>query len=102
MDSLSLLVSGQIISCHLVTIANVFLHFLGLPAKPNTEKFQKLWKNRAPDNEYQPITLLTSLLFTPEDGLRLHERLKLSAYERDLVYFITQKMDESEDFDKLM
>jgi tRNA nucleotidyltransferase (CCA-adding enzyme) len=75
---------------------------LGLPEKPNVEEFQSLWKNRSKDNEYHPITLLASLLHTPEDALQLHERLKLSAYERDLTYFISQKKEETRNLDKLM
>lgn len=70
--------------------------------KPNTEDFQRLWKNRSVDNDYHPITLLSSLLNTPEDALRLHERLKFSAYERDLTYFISQMKSETEHVDELM
>lgn len=80
---------------------NLF-NFLGLPKPPNVEDFKRLWKNRSLDNDYHPITLLSSLLHTPDDALRLHERLKFSAFERDLMYFISQKKMETENVDEIM
>jgi tRNA nucleotidyltransferase (CCA-adding enzyme) len=76
--------------------------FLGLPESPNTEEFQRLWKHRSPTFDYNPITLLSSLLHTPEDALRLHERLKFSAFERDLTYFISQNKQGTKNIDELM
>jgi tRNA nucleotidyltransferase (CCA-adding enzyme) len=79
------------------------LCILGLPEFPNTERFHETW-NFVKENslEYNPITLLSSLLNTLEDALTLHERLKLSAYERDLLYFVTKYKDEAKDIDTLM
>lgn len=48
------------------------------------------------------MTLISALLYTPEDALKLHERLKLSAYERDLMYFIMKSRESGQDFDKLL
>lgn len=76
--------------------------YSGLPEHPNTEEFQKLWKNRSMEIEYHPMTLMSSLLYTPEDALTLHERLKFSAYERDLTYFISQKKNDTKNVDDLM
>jgi hypothetical protein len=61
-----------------------------------------LWKNRSTEIDYHPITLLSSLLHTPEDAFRLHERLRFSAFERDLSYFISQKKVDMKDVDELM
>lgn len=76
--------------------------YIGLPDVINLGGFQQIWNNRVPDVEYNPITLLCGLLHTPEDALKMHERLKLSAYERDLAYFITQCKDSTKDYDELM
>jgi hypothetical protein len=58
--------------------------------------------NKIPNVEYNPMTLISALLYTPEDALKLHERLKLSAYERDLMYFIMKSRESGQDFDKLL
>lgn len=79
------------------------LHFiLGLPENPNVVDFERLWNNRSAENNYHPITLLSSLLHSSEDALKLHERLKFSAYERDLSYFISTKKSETKQEELLM
>lgn len=78
-------------------------HFiLGLPENPNVAEFEQLWNNRSSENDYHPITLLSSLLHSSEDALKLHERLKFSAYERDLSYFISTKKSETKNEELLM
>ncbi|KAF5274113.1 hypothetical protein FQR65_LT04511 [Abscondita terminalis] len=62
---------------------------IGLPSNPNIEELEIVW-NRSKNNKLQAITLLSSLLKTQNDVLALHNRLKLSAYERDLASFIVQ------------
>ncbi|XP_065347466.1 CCA tRNA nucleotidyltransferase 1, mitochondrial isoform X1 [Cloeon dipterum] len=62
--------------------------FIGLPKTPNTERFSTVWKNLK-GQKYNAITLLAGLISTEEEALVLHKRLKLSAYERDLLLFIT-------------
>lgn len=63
---------------------------IGLPDKPRMEEFRAVaFSGLKP----QPITMLVALLHTPEDALKLHERLKLSAGERDLAFFLTQNRD---------
>lgn len=62
---------------------------IGLPENsPSlTKEFERVTST---GNEPQPITMLVALLNTPEDAVKLHERLKLSAAERDLAFFLAQ------------
>ncbi|XP_070505580.1 CCA tRNA nucleotidyltransferase 1, mitochondrial isoform X2 [Chironomus tepperi] len=76
--------------------------FIGLPENPNIEEFKRLKENKIPNVEYNSITLISALLYTPEDAFKVHERLKLSAYERDLMYFIMKSKESDQDFDKLL
>lgn len=65
--------------------------YCGLPADPNIDEFKRLCDNLANyQKPHTPILFLIALLHTPEDAMHLHQRLKLSAYERDLALFITQ------------
>ncbi|XP_037949379.1 CCA tRNA nucleotidyltransferase 1, mitochondrial [Teleopsis dalmanni] len=64
----------------------------GLPLNPNVVEFQRLCRDlKGFSTPHYPILYLISLLHTHEDAISLHERLKLSAYERDLAFFITQQ-----------
>jgi tRNA nucleotidyltransferase (CCA-adding enzyme) len=74
---------------------------IGLPEKPSLEKLHSLWSSRRNDKPYHYCTLFSSLLETPEDALRLHERLKFSAYERDLIYFIMNQNEKTADVEDL-
>ncbi len=76
--------------------------FIGLPQKANIENFHRMWNNRIKNLEYHPITLLCGLVFTSDDAFKLHERLKFSAYERDMAFFLSQCKDETKDFHELM
>lgn len=76
--------------------------YIGLPDVANLGEFQQIWKNRIPNVQYNPITLLCGLLHTPEDALVLYEKLKPSAYERDLAYFIARCKDDTKNFNELM
>lgn len=64
--------------------------FIGLPENPQIKEFQRI---STTGQQLNPITLLVGLLHTPEDAIKLHERLKLSAFERDLAFFLTQNRD---------
>ncbi|XP_073827719.1 CCA tRNA nucleotidyltransferase 1, mitochondrial [Musca autumnalis] len=67
----------------------------GLPNEPNVEEFKRLSKALKDfEKPYRPILLMIALLNTVEDAMKLHERLKLSAFERDLALFITQNRDK--------
>lgn len=76
--------------------------FIGF-SEPNTDKFREVCErqNDFPD-PYHFSTLLASLINTPEEAIKLHERLKFSAYERDLLYFITANKDTMESVDTLL
>ncbi|GAB0089575.1 CCA tRNA nucleotidyltransferase 1, mitochondrial [Sergentomyia squamirostris] len=70
--------------------------FIGLPETPNILEFQRICKaaesSTAPWNA---ATLLSALIWTPEDAIKLHERLKFSAFERDLIFYITQNRENT-------
>lgn len=76
--------------------------YIGLPEVTNLDAFQAVWNNRISGVEYNPITLLCGILNNNDDALKLHERLKLSAFERDLAYFITHCRDDTKDYNELM
>lgn len=66
----------------------------GLPSEPNVAEFQRLCLALNDfEKPHYPILLLISLLNSVEDAMKLHERLKLSTFERDLALFITQQRD---------
>uniref|UniRef100_A0A7G3AFA6 Putative cca trna nucleotidyltransferase 1 isoform x2 n=2 Tax=Lutzomyia longipalpis TaxID=7200 RepID=A0A7G3AFA6_LUTLO len=77
--------------------------FIGLPEVPNIEEFERVYKAQSnfkiPANS---ATILCSLLWTPQDAIKLHERLKLSAFERDLIFFITQNREETRNIDQIV
>lgn len=64
--------------------------YIGLPADPSTKEFIRVTSTSL---NPQPITMLAALLNTPEDAVKLHERLKLSAAERDLAFFLVQNRE---------
>lgn len=63
--------------------------FVGLPENPNLDELRTLW-SRSGHHKMNAITLISSLLKTPDEAAALHNRLKLSAFERDLAQFIVQ------------
>ncbi|CAN8005891.1 unnamed protein product [Ixodes pacificus] len=63
--------------------------FLGLPESPDLVEFEKVCE-RSKHLLPQPTTLLAALLQTEAEVLSMHARLKLSAYERDLVLFVVK------------
>ncbi|XP_037819873.1 CCA tRNA nucleotidyltransferase 1, mitochondrial [Lucilia sericata] len=69
--------------------------YCGLPQEVNLEEFKRLSQAlKIFEKPHYPILILISLLHSVEDAMKLHERLKLSAYERDLALFITQQRDK--------
>ena len=62
--------------------------FMGLPEKTLNEKFDNCWRERK--NLVHYITLLTHLLENQDDMMKLHMRLKMSGYERDMGLFILE------------
>lgn len=62
---------------------------LGLPNNPNTKELQRVW-DQGKHSKLSAISLLCTLINTQDDVLALHNRLKLSAFERDLALFIVE------------
>jgi tRNA nucleotidyltransferase (CCA-adding enzyme) len=86
---------GKMVDCGLS-------RYIGLPEKPDVVEFERVCRaNEAAKNKCNAITLLSGLLTCPEDALRMHERLKLSAFERDLAFYITQNRKICKDFNTL-
>ncbi|XP_044744555.1 CCA tRNA nucleotidyltransferase 1, mitochondrial isoform X2 [Coccinella septempunctata] len=75
--------------------------YIGLPENPNIDELKAVWK-RSSNLKMNAITLLSSLLSTVEDVAKLHVRLKLSAFERDLAYFIIDNRNPKTNSDPLM
>lgn len=75
--------------------------YIGLPDKPNIDELKVVWK-RSGHLKMNAITLLSSLLCTVEDVAKLHIRLKLSAFERDLAYFIIDNRNPKPNNDPLL
>lgn len=70
--------------------------YCGLPPEPNLEEMRKVYKglNELDCGNFPPIHIMTALLRTKDDVTRMHARLKLSAFERDSAYFITEHRDK--------
>ncbi|KAG5677811.1 hypothetical protein PVAND_007538 [Polypedilum vanderplanki] len=73
--------------------------YIGLPSDSNLQEFDRVKNNKLKDIDYQPITILASLLNNSEDAFKLHERLKFSAFDRDLLYFIVKHREVTKDAD---
>ncbi|XP_037921957.1 CCA tRNA nucleotidyltransferase 1, mitochondrial isoform X2 [Hermetia illucens] len=76
--------------------------YIGLPDPQNIEEFNRVMEaSKAFKDDFLPIMFMTGLLHSPEDAMKLHERLKLSAYERDLALFLTQNRESARSIDDL-
>lgn len=73
--------------------------YMGLPKEFDILEFKRLWNVK---EKLNPITILCGLLNSPEDALRLHARLKFSAFERDLAIYITSNREQTKDVDSLL
>lgn len=63
--------------------------YIGLSDKSNINELIALWK-RSKHLKMNAITLLSSLLNNQYDVVVLNNRLKLSAFERDLAFFLVE------------
>lgn len=54
------------------------------------------------DVAINPITILSTALNSKEDALCLHSRLKLSAYERDMAFFLAEHKAIARNVDDLL
>lgn len=66
-----------------------YLLFVGLPKDIKTDELLRVWKQSGCLN-LNAITLLSSVLNSVDDVLKLNARLKLSAFERELGLFIVE------------
>ncbi|XP_071869514.1 CCA tRNA nucleotidyltransferase 1, mitochondrial isoform X1 [Bombus fervidus] len=65
--------------------------YVGLPENPNIKNFEIVHDTSKKNNiSLQPITYLAVMLKDENEVLQLHNRLKLSAYERDLALFLVR------------
>ncbi|XP_059619256.1 CCA tRNA nucleotidyltransferase 1, mitochondrial [Phlebotomus argentipes] len=77
--------------------------FIGLPEEPNIAEFERLCETKKNfDSSLNSATILSSLLWTPEDAVKLNERLKFSAFERDLIFYIIQNREQTRDVEKIV
>uniref|UniRef100_A0A1B0D0E8 Poly A polymerase head domain-containing protein n=1 Tax=Phlebotomus papatasi TaxID=29031 RepID=A0A1B0D0E8_PHLPP len=77
--------------------------YIGLPEVPNMEEFEKVCEGQKNfDKPANAATILSSLLWTPEDAIKLHERLKLSAFERDLIFYISQNRENTRNIQEIL
>ncbi|XP_034662237.1 CCA tRNA nucleotidyltransferase 1, mitochondrial [Drosophila subobscura] len=73
--------------------SNLIQH-CGLPVEPNLKEFQRLCDSLDQfEKPHYPILYMTGLLHSLDEAMMMHERLKLSAFERDLALFITQQRE---------
>ncbi|KAL5287045.1 TRNT1 family protein [Megaselia abdita] len=62
--------------------------YIRLPESPlNIEEMRRVYGTK---QDLQPISYLTALVDSGEEALNIHNRLKLSAFERDLAIFIAE------------
>lgn len=75
--------------------------YVGLPEKPNTENFEAVCALKEKGIGLQPISLLAVMLKDEDEMYRLHGRLKLSAFERDLALFLVRYWEDRPSSDAL-
>ncbi|KAL0106527.1 hypothetical protein PUN28_016314 [Cardiocondyla obscurior] len=69
--------------------------YIGLPEEPDVENFQKVYERMQSNNvTLKPISLIASMLKNNHEVLKLHERLKLSNFDRDLGFFLVQHREQ--------
>lgn len=84
----------------------IFLfHILGFPAMVDCNDLlflKQTAETTFKDVQMNPITMVSTLLTTREDAMTLHSRLKLSAYERDMAFFLVENKAETRNIDDLL
>ncbi|XP_008549269.3 CCA tRNA nucleotidyltransferase 1, mitochondrial [Microplitis demolitor] len=69
--------------------------YIGLPENPDLENFKTISERaRSNGHKLHPITMVSAMLKDTDQAMKLHERLKLSAYNRDMALFITTHRDK--------
>ncbi|CAK9808174.1 CCA tRNA nucleotidyltransferase 1, mitochondrial [Anthophora plagiata] len=70
--------------------------YVGLPENPNTKNLEVIYDACKEKNvSLQPITLISVMLKNENEVFELHKRLKLSAYERDLAFFLIRYWEDN-------
>lgn len=65
--------------------------YIGLPEEPDVENFRNVYERAQSNNVIlKPISLIVSMLKDKFEMIKLHERLKLSNFDRDLALFLVQ------------
>lgn len=79
------------------------LLLLGLPENPNLSEFEEI-VSRCDFAKNPPlgISYMCAFLQTAADVMRLHKRLRLTAYERDLAIFLVKYKAAARHIDDLM
>lgn len=65
----------------------------GLPQDGDIEEMKRVWKN-ANKNSPKPMTILASLLHSPEEVEKMDLRLKVSREEKNLAVFLVRYRQE--------
>ncbi|XP_037049872.1 CCA tRNA nucleotidyltransferase 1, mitochondrial isoform X1 [Bradysia coprophila] len=77
--------------------------YIGLPEDIVFDDFRRITENSSFDKQpLLAISYMSAFLQNSEDAMRLHQRLKLSAYERDLAYFLPVYREAAREADDLL
>lgn len=79
--------------------------FSGFPANIECSDLYRLkqtLETTFSDVPINPITIMSTILNSKEDAFSLHSRLKLSAYERDMAFFLTEFKVITRNIDNLL
>ncbi|XP_058796771.1 CCA tRNA nucleotidyltransferase 1, mitochondrial [Phymastichus coffea] len=69
--------------------------YIGLPKNPNLKQFEEVCLRAQKNNiKLKPVTLVTALLNDQEEVLEVFKRLKFSAYDRDLAFFLVHHRND--------
>lgn len=69
--------------------------YIGLPEEPDVENFRKVYQRAQSNNiTLKPISLIVSMLKDNCEVNKLHERFKLSKFDRELAFFLVQRTKE--------
>lgn len=66
--------------------------YIGLKENCDIKELQNVW-SRSKHLKLNAVTLLSSLFKSHDDVVVLHDRLKLSAFDRDLAFFLVEHKD---------
>uniref|UniRef100_A0A1A9UGL9 Poly A polymerase head domain-containing protein n=1 Tax=Glossina austeni TaxID=7395 RepID=A0A1A9UGL9_GLOAU len=68
--------------------------YWGLIEKANVDEFKRACSAVKGKSNLNPISLAVALLNNVMEAIKMHERLKLTSFERDLSFFIIQEQDK--------